>query len=163
VLRGTTVSVVVSDGPAPREVPNVIGLPFDDASQQMRDMQLKVVRGDDVFSDSIEKGAVATQSIPGGESVRRGTEVVLTVSKGPDLVTVPRVQGLDFAGVRNALAEAGLEVGEVSGDRRNGRLLRMTVDGERVGAGDVLRRGTTVDLEYSEAPPRSTTTTTTTP
>jgi serine/threonine-protein kinase len=147
VLQGTTVTVVVSDGPAPREVPNVIGVPFRDASAEFEELDLVVVRAEDVFSDSIPQGSVVSQSVQGGESVRRGTEVTLTVSKGPDLVTVPRLRGLDFAGLRNALTDAGFVVGEVTGPRR-GELVDVLVDGEPVRGGDQFPRGTVVDILF---------------
>jgi serine/threonine-protein kinase len=147
VLQGTTVTVVVSDGPAPREVPNVIGVRFRAASRELEALQLVVVRADDVFSDSIAKGAVVSQSVQGGESVRRGTEVTLTVSKGPDLVVVPRLRGLDFPGLRNALTDAGFVIGEITGPRR-GELVDVLVDGEPIRRGDEFPRGTVVDLLY---------------
>lgn len=147
VLQGTTVTVVVSDGPAPREVPNVIGVPFREASRELEELRLVVVRAEDVFSDSIPQGAVVSQSVAGGESVRRGTEVTLTVSKGPDLVTVPRLRGLDFAGLRNALTDAGFVIGEVTGPRR-GELVDVLVDGEPVRGGDQFPRGTVVDILF---------------
>lgn len=147
VLQGTTVTVVVSDGPAPREVPNLIGVPFREASKELEDLRLEVVRAEDVFSDSIPKGSVVSQSVQGGETVRRGTEVTLTVSKGPDLVTVPRLRGLDFAGLRNALTDAGFVIGEVTGPRR-GELVDVLVDGEPVRGGDEFPRGTVVDILF---------------
>jgi serine/threonine-protein kinase len=88
-----------------------------------------------------------SQSVQGGESVRRGTEVTLTVSKGPDLVTVPRLRGLDFAGLRNALTDAGFVIGEVTGPRR-GELVDVLVDGQPVRGGDQFPRGTVVDILF---------------
>ena len=147
VLRGTVVTVVVSDGPAPREVPNVIGVPFREARSQFEDLQLVVTRAEDEFSNDIPAGEVLSQSVQGGESVKRGTEVVLTVSKGPDLVTVPRLRGLTFVELRAALRDAGFEIGDVDGPRQ-GTLVGVFVDGEQVRGGDELPRGTVVDIVY---------------
>lgn len=145
VVRGTTIHATISSGPAPRTVPSVIGLSFPDAVAELEAQQLEVVRGDDVFSDDIPPGAVAIQSVAAGEQVERGSTVELQVSKGPDLVAVPDLTGLDCPGVTNALQAAGLTIGDLLGVS-TGLPVSVTVDGRPVQTGELLRRGTPIDL-----------------
>jgi serine/threonine-protein kinase len=145
VVRGTTIHATISSGPAPRTVPSVIGLTYRDAVAELEGVQLRAVRGDDVFSDDIPPGAVAAQSVAAGEQVERGSTVELQVSKGPDLVAVPDLAGLDCPGVTNALQGAGLTVGDLLGVS-TGLPVSVTVDGRPVQAGELLRRGTPIDL-----------------
>lgn len=145
VVRGTTVHATISSGPAPRTVPSVVGLSFTDAVAELEAVQLEAVRGDDVFSDDIPPGAVVSQSVAAGEQVERGSTVELRLSKGPDLVAVPDLTGLDCPGVTNALEAAGLTVGDLLGVS-TGVPVSVTVDGRPVQAGELLRRGTSVSL-----------------
>lgn len=146
VLRGTTIAVVVSAGPAPREVPDLVGVRLRDARLELAELGLTLVRGDDVFSSVVSKGRVARQSIEPGAEVERGSEVTVRVSKGPDLVEMPRLDGLDVDGLRNALSEVGLELGSVTG-KRSWTKADAFVGGRLVEPGELVRRGSTVDVE----------------
>ncbi len=107
---GEAVSVVVSDGPAPVDVPDVRGTPQEDASAQLQEVGLTVrVAPERVFDDEVPEGAVVRQT-PGPSSVERGTTVTLVVSKGPELVTVPQLVGKQFREAERMLAELGLTV-----------------------------------------------------
>jgi eukaryotic-like serine/threonine-protein kinase len=107
---GTAVDVVVSRGQAPVEVPDVTGRPQDEASALLTAAGLTVeLAPEPVFHDEVPAGSVVTQS-PGPSSVERGTPVTLTVSKGPELVTVPEVVGRQFRSAEEELVGLGLTV-----------------------------------------------------
>ncbi len=89
--RDTAVNVVVSLGPAPVEVPSVVGKSEDEAVQLLEDAGLTAqVLPDRVNSRDIPDGSVAVQT-PASGLVDRGSAVTLTVSKGPVMVQVPNV------------------------------------------------------------------------
>jgi serine/threonine-protein kinase len=91
VARGSNVTIVVSDGPAPRIVPSVSGKTVTQISQELVELGL-VAQRVDVFDDAAVGSVVGTD--PGvGASVARGSTVKILVSKGPDLVAVPNVVG----------------------------------------------------------------------
>ena len=107
---GGTVDVVLSDGPAPVEVPDVTGRSEQEATQTLREAGLTVtVAPDEVFDDEVPAGDVVSQS-PSSGAVERGSTVTLTVSKGPELVTVPQVVGRQFSAAEEELTELGLTV-----------------------------------------------------
>jgi serine/threonine-protein kinase len=113
--KGSTVDLVVSSGPAPRQIPDVHNLTPEEAQAKLEALGLKTTTRED-FSDTIDKGKVVGTSPPAGQSVKRGDTVTIIVSKGPDLVTVPdvsRYATLDQADA--ALEAAGLHLGDVSG------------------------------------------------
>lgn len=145
ILRGTTVELVVSAGPAPREVPDLVGLRLGQARALLAETGLDLVRDDDVFSSVVDRGRVARQSIEPGAQVERGTSITVRLSKGPDLVEMPRLDGLDVDGIRNALREAGLRLGTVTG-RRTWTKVDASVEGRPVEPGDRVLRGSTVDV-----------------
>lgn len=107
---GSRVNLVVSRGPEPITVPSVVGKTYDEAASTLTGVGLKAVRGSEVFDQKVAKGAVVSQEPRADGTVRRGTEVTLTISKGPEMVTVPKVMGKSRAEATRALEDAGLKV-----------------------------------------------------
>ena len=146
VIKGTAVDTFVSQGPAPRVVPDLTGMSIESATTALTDIQLTINRGDDQFS-IVAAGGVATQSPAAGDSLARGTAVTVAVSKGPDLVAVPQLLNLKFDKVGSAVVNSGFVVGAISGDTR-GFPIAIYVAGQPVAVGQLLPRGTTLDLVY---------------
>ena len=109
VKRDATVSLVVSKGPEPIDVPSVTGDSFADARSSLEDAGLKASRADDAYSSSVPKGSVISQS-PADGTLARGESVTLTVSKGPEMVSVPKVEGLSRSAATSKLEDAGFKV-----------------------------------------------------
>ena len=109
VVAGTTVRINVSRGPKPVGVPSVIGLFYDQASQQLQAAGFAVRRAADVDSDQ-PQDVVVDQSPPGNATAPTGSTVTLTVSKGPTTEEVPDVTGSDAATARTTLQAAGFKV-----------------------------------------------------
>ncbi len=107
--HGTTVTLVVSDGPAPVKVPDVQGRTLDDATRILNGAGLKVSVTRQ-FSDTVPKDSVIAQSPTEGETVARGATVTLRVSKGPETVRVPDVRGEKIARAKSELEALGLKV-----------------------------------------------------
>ena len=147
VIKGTAVDTFVSQGPAPRVVPDLTGMSIESATTALTDIQLTINRGDDQFS-IVAAGGVATQSPAAGESLARGTAVTVAISKGPDLVAVPQLGNLKFDKVGPAIVNSGFVLGAVTGNTR-GFPIAIYVAGQPVAVGQLLPRGTTLDLIYS--------------
>jgi eukaryotic-like serine/threonine-protein kinase len=148
VVKGTTVQLVPSAGPALRSVPDLTGMTLDVATTAITDLRLVVAQAPDEFSSAIPAGAVLRQDPAPGTAVDRDSTVTVVLSKGPDLVTIPPVAGLDYAGVRAALEGAGFVVGAVQGNTVL-PFIGMNVNGALAIPGMQFVRGTTVDLFYS--------------
>lgn len=107
--RDATVAVVVSKGPQPVPVPTVTGRSADAATSALEDAGLKATRAEDAYSTSVPKGSVISQS-PANGTLTPGGTVTLTVSKGPEMVAVPKVEGLSKAAATSKLEAAGFTV-----------------------------------------------------
>jgi serine/threonine-protein kinase len=153
VVAGTQVVVVVSAGPAPRAVANVVGMALADATAALGQQQLTVAQLPDEFSDTVPAGQIARQDPPAGTEVPRGATVSIAVSKGQDLVAVPDLGALDPAGVRAALTAAGLRVGTVVGDATQPLAGASIGGGPPLAAGQMVKRDSAVDLTYPPPPP----------
>jgi serine/threonine-protein kinase len=148
VIKGTAVDIVVSQGPAPRVVPDLRGMTIDAATVALNDLQLIINRADDEFSIDVPVGGVSTQSPAAGESLPKGSSVTVAISKGPDVVAMPNLATLtNLDAVRTAITNAGLTVGNVTG-RVRGAPIAATVGGQVVAAGQLIPRGSIVDIVY---------------
>lgn len=140
VPRGSTIGLVVSRGPEPRTVPRIeAGSDIVDAETALEELGLRLER-DDVFHETAPTGAVLAVSPDPDSRVDRGATVIVTVSKGPDLVVVPDVVGRPLAEAIAALEAAGVTVGTVHGPGQ-GPVVDQNPDG-----GSKARRGASVNL-----------------
>ncbi len=104
---GTVINLLVSAG----EIPDVTGQPLDQARAALEAVGLVgLPTGDGAFSDTVALGSVISMDIPTGQVVKPGDTIALTVSRGPELVTIPSVLGQKVAIARNTLEELGFVV-----------------------------------------------------
>ncbi|HET6350614.1 MAG TPA: Stk1 family PASTA domain-containing Ser/Thr kinase [Coriobacteriia bacterium] len=107
--RGTAVNLVVSLGPRPVGVPNLVGLKEDKARETLTQLGLQADKQADQPSDKYDKGVVFSQYPEEGEKVAPGTPVQFTVSSGPPNQTVPNVVGKTQSAAQKALKDKGLK------------------------------------------------------
>ena len=151
VTKGTTVQVVASAGPAPRVVPDLTNLSIADATAALQTLGLVYAQVADEFSNTVPVGSVIRQDLPPGSEAARGATVTVAVSKGPDLVAVPSLLGLDYNSIVAALQGAGLAVGTITGDTTQA-FQSATSNGSALVAGQQLLRGSVVDLTFAPTP-----------
>jgi serine/threonine-protein kinase len=107
--RGASVNIVVSKGRQPIELQDFTGKPADQAVASLTDAGLQVDATKQEFSTDVPKGSVISQS-PATGTLFRGDKVTLVVSKGPEMVKVPDVQGKQLDEARQVLEGAGFKV-----------------------------------------------------
>ena len=111
--NGTAISVVVSDGPAPRNVPDgLVGADFETAKALLEAQRL-VATQDETFDPNIPEGIVLSASHQPGTELAVGDTVELLVSLGREPIVVPDVEKLDLADAQELLEDAGFVVIEV--------------------------------------------------
>ena len=105
------ISIVVSKGKEPATIPDVTGMSEDEAKKTLEDAGLKKGKVSKDYSDSVAKGNVISSSpIAGASGYYKGDSVDLTVSKGPEKVTIPDVTGKSQDEAKKTLEDAGLKV-----------------------------------------------------
>ena len=130
-VKGTTVRINVSEGPAPIGVPSVVGQPLDQAISVLQGAGFKV--GSPRYMDSDQpKDTVISQDPSGNSSAPRGSTITLTVSKGPKTTTVPDVTGEDVSSATARLKGAGFKVQvvpiETSDQSLDGQVITQSPD-----------------------------------
>jgi serine/threonine-protein kinase len=147
VLRGTAIDVLISTGPAPREMPSLLGMTLEQAQTVMNDLRLVLVETPAAKSNAAAEGLIGAQSVVPGTQIARDSQVAYAISLGPDLVEMPRIIGNSFATVEPRLLEAGFVVGKVTG-KPNYKLRKAFVGDKAVANGDQVARGAIIDLVF---------------
>jgi beta-lactam-binding protein with PASTA domain/tRNA A-37 threonylcarbamoyl transferase component Bud32 len=113
---GEVVDLVVSAGPEPRTVPdNLVGRALDEVRNLLEALGLPVSVGGESYSDSVPAGGVIEAAPSPGQTVDRGTPVLVEVSLGPPVVAIPDVIGLPVVEAARRLEAAGLVVTATTG------------------------------------------------
>jgi serine/threonine-protein kinase len=140
VEKGTQVDVVVSSGPAPRVIPDIRGMTWENTKAAIEAAGFKVKRLEDIFSDKRDAGIVAYIDPEFGTTQPRDSEVRVAISKGPDVVVVPNIYGTSVPKAEELLKEAGLERSTLDGP-----LDRPVIEADPK-PGTVVRRGSKVKV-----------------
>ena len=147
VLQDTLINIVVSSGPALRTVPLIVGLKLEEATALVTELGLVLGSSPDGFSSEVAVGLIGAQAPPPGQLVPKDSTIVYSISMGPDLVVLPNIVGINFVESEKRLLEAGFVVGEVSG-RKSYRMKSASVKGVAVNNGDMVPRGSVIDMVF---------------
>lgn len=109
VPEGTQITLTVSIGPAAFSMPDVVGQSKDKAESTLTGKGL-VVTIEYKKTDSVAEGNVISQSIAAGKDVKRGDEVVITVSSGRATVNIANVVGKSRSDAESTLKNQGFTV-----------------------------------------------------
>lgn len=104
----TQLTVTVSLGRKPIEVPGLAGMSQREAEQTLTDLGLTVQYGAEENSTDVDKGDVIRQSPEPGETLYQDGVVTLVLSAGPPLVEVPDLFEMSSAEAKSALEDIGL-------------------------------------------------------
>ncbi|MGM0602758.1 MAG: Stk1 family PASTA domain-containing Ser/Thr kinase [Bacillota bacterium] len=85
------------------EVPDVVGLSFEEAEKELGQVGLKFEETKErVFNEEVPENHIISQFPDPGERVRQTRKINITLSKGPELIKLPDLRDM---GLREALVE----------------------------------------------------------
>ncbi|MFD7085067.1 Stk1 family PASTA domain-containing Ser/Thr kinase [Streptomyces sp. NPDC002181] len=115
------------------KVPNLLGKTEAQAKSELSAAGLGVKRIDRKFSDAFDRGTVMNSDPESGKRIRGNGAVVLTVSRGPEVVVVPDVKGRPLEEAKAELVKSGLAPGMItqafSQDVAQGSVISTNPDG----------------------------------
>ena len=132
VEYGSTVTIVVSNGPATASIPYVVGESYADAKEELEDAGFEVS-----LSEGSTSGTVLSQSQTGTATI--GTTITLTTESEED---IPYIVGESYADAKKELEDAGFEV-SLSEGSTSGTVLSQSQTGTAL-------PGTTITLTTTE-------------
>lgn len=151
ILPGSTIDAVVSKGPDRVHVPaDLKGMTVTAATAALKKVDLVVGDTKNVYDEKVDKGRViGVTNYAVTDDLKRGTEVVLGVSKGPKPIKVEDYRGRPFADAKKGLEDAGFKVSAsqvFSTDVDEGNVVSQTpFQGTQV-------KGDTITLTVSKGP-----------
>jgi eukaryotic-like serine/threonine-protein kinase len=115
IAPGRSVDIVVSKGPEPVPLPNVIGKPVAEAKSTLESSGLKVAVEEQEYAPGAGQPGIVSQQDPmvqtPGQTVNKGTRVTIYTTKVPEgQVVVPDVSGQDFDSAKATIEGLGLPV-----------------------------------------------------
>jgi serine/threonine-protein kinase len=143
VKRETPVTILVSKGPAPVDVPPIVGTLITDATTTLTALGLTAKTIQEDFDDSVAGTILSTDPAP-GTTVPKGTVINVIVSKGPPLVDVPNVVGMSTSTATSTLEAAGFQVKAVN---KLSIAILNKVYSQKPGAGSKAPKGSLITIE----------------
>ncbi len=114
VVERTPVDLVISKGPQPVPVPDMVGSKQPAAADAITGAGLTIGAARLEYSPTAPAGTVISQTPAAGAMALPGSAVDLVVSNGPRPVAMPNVMGQKLKAVWLSLRDIGLAVGKVS-------------------------------------------------
>jgi serine/threonine-protein kinase len=150
--EGDRVTLIVSLGPPPVDVPDLVGLTLEDARAALKGAKLKLGDVGHAYSQNFAADQVISQGVPYEERAPQGSAIDVVVSDGPAPVAVPRATGLTQEQATSALQTAGFHV-EVD-EKYSDDVHAGIVISQRPTKGAQLQPGQTVTIVVSLGPPQ---------
>ena len=157
VKKGRTVRVILSAGNTELKVPDLKGLSYKEAKTLLSEMGLQISKGDEVDSDSVAEGLIASQYPSAKTKVDKGDIITVNISKGKKDAVIPKLVGTTFTSesdVSDILSKYGYKLGKVSYEESYetpGTIIKQSPD-----AGTTAEKKTTVDIVISKAKSKAT-------
>ncbi|GAB3441574.1 Stk1 family PASTA domain-containing Ser/Thr kinase [Phycicoccus ginsengisoli] len=147
VLAGKSLLNRAPDTTATVTVPGVVNLPVETAEARIRAAGLVPERMD--VASPKDVGTVVDQNPGDGEKAPKGSQVQLSVSKGPDTVQVPDLKGYAADEARTTLANLDLKVASQTKSVDDSGVDKGKVVETSPGAGTTVAAGSEVVLTLS--------------
>ncbi|HEX5410406.1 MAG TPA: PASTA domain-containing protein [Terriglobia bacterium] len=95
-------------------LPDLVGMPIDQARNTVRKLGLKLDVEDRLYSDKIPAEAVVSQMPAAGTSIKTQQQIHVLLSLGPQKVSVPDLIGRSVRAARITAVQRGLTIGDVA-------------------------------------------------
>jgi eukaryotic-like serine/threonine-protein kinase len=155
LAEGKPFQLVVSSGPAPRPLPDLVGQTVDQATASLSALGLVLQQGDPAFDETIPAGTVISwmvadqPSLRAGDTVTPGTTITVVLSAGPQPRVVPNLTGMTIDQATAALVAQGLVLAQL--DPEFSDAAPAGVIGRQDPAADsTVDRGVTVSVAVSK-------------
>jgi eukaryotic-like serine/threonine-protein kinase len=112
-------ALFVSTGPAPRPLPELVGLTLDQATAALTQLGLVLQQGDPVFDETVPAGTVVSWMVPDQPGLKAGgtvtpkTTVQVVLSAGPEPRVVPDLTGTTVEQATATLQPLGLVLAQL--------------------------------------------------
>jgi eukaryotic-like serine/threonine-protein kinase len=134
-------------------VPDLIGMTEKEVLEKTRDMHLRYRIIDSVYLHSQDPGTVIDQVPEPGFQVKKGRTLLLTINaRAPEQVILPRLRDISFRQALVLMENRGLLPGNITHkpSEYNDLVLRVFHDSTEIFGGEILAKGSRIDLEIGK-------------
>jgi eukaryotic-like serine/threonine-protein kinase len=150
VHKLSNIDLTVSKGPERYAAPGLVGTPGDAVEATLQAQHLVLGERKEQFSDTVGAGTVVAQDPAAGTSLKPGTAVAVTVSKGRQPIPVADFTGKSADQAKKAFTDAGLTVKE--GNQVNSDTVPAGLVVSQNPENGTLFKGDTVTIVVSKGP-----------
>ena len=149
--------LIVSTGPAPRPLPNLIGMTLQQATASLDGLGLVLVPAPPAYDETVPAGTVISWMVPdqpalkAGDTVTLKTSVSVLVSAGPKPRVVPDLTGMTIDQATAALATQGLVLAQVD-PQFSSTVAVGLIAAQDISANTTLERGAPINVAVSKGP-----------
>lgn len=140
------------------QIPNLQGLTKEEAEQKAKELKIKVEVGEEKYHLEIPEGQIIEQDpkYQDNYKIKEGSTIKIVISKGQEIVDMPKVVGKTRDEATNMLKEAGLEAKveeEFSDDVEKNYIIKQEIkEGEKIPAGTTVTIYSSMGIEQVEVP-----------
>ncbi|GAU66699.1 putative serine/threonine-protein kinase [Streptomyces sp. NBRC 110611] len=145
--KNEPVSVTVCTGAVQITIPDVTGIPFEDARKELESKGFSNVERK--LEESDRKAGIVISQSPNGKAAK-DTEITLTVAQAAPKVTVPSVVGQDFNAAQKQLTDLGFKVAKAEQETSDPNQVGKVTQ-QNPGANSEAETGSTVNLTVGKA------------
>ncbi len=130
-------------------VPTLVGHLQSEVEEEVRNGELSLVLIDSIYRSDEKPGVIVDQIPEAGKKVKKGRTIYVTINAfTKEMTSMPALVNYSFRNAIVNLQNAGLAMGRVDSvpSPYDGLVLKQTVNGKEVKAGDRLPKGTAVNL-----------------
>ncbi len=131
-------------------MPSVLDVSEESAVTRLEELGLHVSIKERIYDPEIIAGNIIKQSIEPNTIVNLGQSVELTVSKGKELIKVPRITGFTLDSVEKLIRDYGFEIGVKTNEVNDAPV--NTVIKQLPEANEMAEAGTKIDIVVSLGP-----------
>jgi len=132
-------------------VPQITNMSWEEARQELFNIGLRLQIGSRQFDEKVPRENILSQQPPAQESVRKGRLVVVTVSKGSEIGTIPNVIDLPERKGALELKKQGFVIGKLKRDYFDDHP-KDGVAAVFPKEGTTISKGMPIDLVISDGP-----------
>lgn len=129
-------------------VPKFVGMTYEEALDEAAKLNLKLERGEDVFSPDYEKGIITSQNPSENAKVGEGKVITVVVSKGKKDRVVPSLVGMDYKKGKEYAEQYGFTI--VTVVKETSTLPENQIISQTPNGGEIAKDGWEIEVTISD-------------
>ena len=144
-----TLTIMNSSTPDDVQIPNVVGKTQEEARLEIENSNLKYSVSKEIYSADVDAGYVISQNpeYVNNYSVKEGSLISVVISKGKEMVKMPKVVGMEFSKAQSELNDLGIKIEKI--EETSQKVEAGYIISQEIAENTEIETGATVKLHVS--------------